>query len=174
MYGIDSVKFLYEDVLIPLNRHCYKGVIALLKIEQPDLIIGDHQLFAVPVAAKILGIPYATSVTAPAAIKIMNELPKVHEWQVNQIIDLQKELGFHEERSLATSDLLTLVLTSNYFFGEMDDLPSQYQFTGPVLTERRISCEFDWDKLKNKTNKKILVSIGTTFDHDHKKAFSRR
>lgn len=174
VYGIDSVKFLYEDVLIPLNRHCYKGVIALLKIEQPDLIIGDHQLFAVPVAAKILGIPYATSVTAPAAIKIMNELPKVHEWQVNQIIDLQKELGFHEERSLATSDLLTLVLTSNYFFGEMDDLPSQYQFTGPVLTERRISCEFDWDKLKNKNNKKILVSIGTTFDHDHKKAFFQK
>ncbi len=174
VYGIDSVKFLYEDVLIPLNRHCYKGVIALLKIEQPDLIIGDHQLFAVPVAAKILGIPYATSVTAPAAIKIMNELPKVHEWQVNQIIDLQKELGFHEEHSLATSDLLTLVLTSNYFFGEMDDLPSQYHFTGPVLTERRISCEFDWDKLKNKDNKKILVSIGTTFDHDHKKAFFQK
>lgn len=174
VYGIDSVKFLYEDVLIPLNRHCYKGVITLLKTYQPDLIIGDHQLFAVPVAAKILGIPYATSVTAPAAIKIMNELPKVHEWQVNQIIDLQKELGFHEERSLATSDLLTLVLTSNYFFGEMDDLPSQYQFTGPVLTERRISCEFDWDKLKNKTNKKILVSIGTTFDHDHKKAFFQK
>jgi hypothetical protein len=52
----------------------------------------------------------------------MNELPKVHEWEVNQIIDLQKELGFHEERSLATSDLLTLVLTSTYFFGEMEDL----------------------------------------------------
>lgn len=174
VYGIDSVKFLYEEVLTPLNRHCYKGVIALLKTYRPDLIIGDHQLFAVPVAAKILGIPYATSVTAPAAIKIMNELPKVHEWEVNQIISLQKELGFHEERSLATSDLLTLVLTSNYFFGEMDDLAPQYKFTGPVLTERRISCEFDWDRLKNAANKKILVSIGTTFDHDHKKAFFQK
>lgn len=174
VYGIDSVKFLYEEVLIPLNRHCYNGVIALLKIYQPDLVIGDHQLFAVPVAAKTLGIPYATSVTAPAAIKIMNELPKVHEWEVNQIIDLQKELGFQEERSLATSDLLTLVLTSGYFFGEMEDLPSQYQFTGPVLTERRVSCEFDWEKLKSKDNKKILVSIGTTFDHGHKKAFFQK
>lgn len=174
VYGIDSVKFLYEEVLIPLNRHCYNGVVALLKTYQPDLIIGDHQLFAAPVAAKTLGIPYATSVTAPAAIKIMNELPKVHEWEVNQILDLQKELGFQEERSLATSDLLTLVLTSNYFFGEMDDLPSQYQFTGPVLTERRVSCEFDWEKLKSKNNKKILVSIGTTFDHDHKKAFFQK
>ena len=174
VYGIDSVKFLYEEVLIPLNRHCYKGIVSLLKIYKPDLIIGDHQLFAAPVAAKTLEIPYATSVTAPAAIKIMNELPKVHEWEVNQIIDLQKELGFQEERSLATSDLLTLVLTSNYFFGEMEDLPSQYQFTGPVLTERRVSCEFDWEKLKSKDNKKILVSIGTTFDHDHKKAFFQK
>ncbi|SEH29633.1 glycosyltransferase [Chryseobacterium culicis] len=174
VYGIDSVKFLYEEVLIPLNRHCYKGIVSLLKIYKPDLIIGDHQLFAAPVAAKTLEIPYATSVTAPAAIKIMNELPKVHEWEVNQIIDLQKELGFPEERSLATSDLLTLVLTSNYFFGEMEDLPSQYQFTGPVLTERRVSCEFDWEKLKSKDNKKILVSIGTTFDHDHKKAFFQK
>lgn len=174
VYGIDSVKFLYEEVLTPLNRHCYKGVITLLKTYRPDLIIGDHQLFAVPVAAKILGIPYATSVTAPAAIKIMNELPKVHEWEVHQIISLQKELGFYEERSLATSDLLTLVLTSNYFFGEMDDLAPQYKFTGPVLTERRISCEFDWDRLKSAANKKILVSIGTTFDHDHKKAFFQK
>ncbi len=174
VYGIDSVKFLYEEVLIPLNRHCYNGIVALLKTYQPDLIIGDHQLFAAPIAAKALGIPCATSVTAPAAIKIMNELPKVHEWEVNQIIDLQKELGFHEERSLATSDLLTLVLTSTYFFGDMEDLPSQYKFTGPVLTERRISCEFDWDRLKNATNKKILVSIGTTFDHDHKKAFFQK
>ncbi|WP_312992872.1 glycosyltransferase [Chryseobacterium flavum] len=174
VYGIDSVKFLYEEVLIPLNRHCYPGIVALLKTYQPDLIIGDHQLFAAPVAAENLGIPYATSVTAPAAVKIMNELPKVHEWEVNQIIGLQKELGFHEERSLATSELLTLVLTSGYFFGEMEDLPSQYKFTGPVLTERRISCEFDWDRLKNASNKKILVSIGTTFDHDHKKAFFQK
>lgn len=174
VYGIDSVKFLYEEVLIPLNRHCYPGIVALLKTYQPDLIIGDHQLFAAPVAAENLGIPYATSVTAPAAVKIMNELPKVHEWEVNQIIGLQKELGFHEERSLATSELLTLVLTSGYFFGEMEDLPSQYKFTGPVLTERRISCEFDWDWLKNASNKKILVSIGTTFDHDHKKAFFQK
>jgi MGT family glycosyltransferase len=173
VYGIDSIKFLYDDVLIPLNRHCYNGIVALLETYQPDMVIGDHQLFAAAVAAKKLNLPYSTSVTAPAAVKMMDELPKVHEWQVNKIIELQKELGVTENRSLASSDLLTLVLTSKYFFGEMD-LPSNYQFTGPVLTERRISCEFDWDRLKSSTKKKILVSIGTTFDHDHKKAFFQK
>jgi len=173
VYGIDSIKFLYEDVLIPLNRHTYNGIIPLLKEYQPDLVIGDHQLFAASIAAKKLGLPYATTVTAPAAIKIMSELPKVHEWEEKQIIALQQELGVTENRALDCSDLLTLVLTSKYFFGEMD-LTSNYQFTGPVLTERRISCEFDWGKFNANSNKKILVSIGTTFDHEHKKAFFQK
>lgn len=173
VYGIDSIKFLYEEVLIPLNRHCYNGIVTLLKAFKPDLVITDHQLFAGPIAAKALGIPYCTSVTAPAAIKIMNELPKVHEWEVNQIVALQQELGITENHSLACSDLLTLVLTSKYFFGTMD-LPSNYQFTGPVLTQRRISCAFDWEAFKKDTNRKILVSIGTTFDHDHKRSFFQK
>ncbi|UMQ42240.1 hypothetical protein MKS83_00810 [Chryseobacterium sp. Y16C] len=173
VYGIDSIKFLYEDVLIPLNRHCYNGIIPLLKEYQPDLVIGDHQLFAASIAAKKLGLPYATTVTAPAAIKIMSELPKVHEWEEKQIIALQQELGVEENRALDCSDLLTLVLTSQYFFGEMD-LESNYQFTGPVLTERRISSEFDWEKFNSNLRKKILVSIGTTFDHEHKKAFFQK
>ncbi|WP_449397843.1 hypothetical protein [Chryseobacterium wanjuense] len=155
VYGIDSIKFLYEDVLIPLNRHCYNGIVRLLKQYQPDLVIGDHQLFAASIAAKKLGLPYSTTVTAPAAIKIMSELPKVHEWEEKQIIALQKELGIEENRALDCSDLLTLVLTSRYFFGEMD-LPTNFQFTGPVLTERRISCEFDWE-IFNKTSKKKFL-----------------
>ncbi|MFP7655479.1 glycosyltransferase [Chryseobacterium proteolyticum] len=173
VYGIDSIKFLYDDVLIPLNRHCYNGIVHLLDSYKPDLVIGDHQLFAAAIAAKKLNLPYSTTVTAPAAIKIMDELPKVHEWEVNKIIELQKELGIMEDHSLASSDLLAMVLTSRYFFGEME-LPSNYQFTGPVLTERRISCEFDWERFNSSTQKKILVSIGTTFDHDHKKAFFQK
>jgi len=173
VYGIDSIKFLYEDVLIPLNRHCYNGIIPLLKEYQPDLVIGDHQLFAASIAAKKLGLPYATTVTAPAAIKIMSELPKVHEWEEKQIIALQQELGIEENRALDCSDLLTLVLTSQYFFGEME-LEFNFQFTGPVLTERRVSSDFDWEKFNSNSRKKILVSIGTTFDHEHKKAFFQK
>ncbi|WP_202703208.1 glycosyltransferase [Flavobacterium sp. UGB4466] len=173
VYGIDSIKFLYEEVLIPLNRHCYNGIVKLLEAYEPDLVIGDHQLFAAAIAAKKVNRPYATSVTAPAAIKIISELPKVHEWEVNQILALQEELGVKENQSLACSDLLTLVLTSQYFFGEMD-LNSNYQFTGPVVTERRISSTFDWERLKSNPRKKILVSIGTTFDHEHKKAFFQK
>ncbi len=170
VYGIDSVKFLYQEVLTPLNRYCYPGILNLLKTYEPDLVIGDQQLFAASIAAKKLTLPYATSVTAPAAIKIINELPKVHQWEENQIIDLQKELGISEERSLACSDLLTLVLTSKLFFGEMA-LPASHKLVGPVISERRATCAFDWDRFNSGKGKKILVSIGTTFDHAHKKTF---
>jgi MGT family glycosyltransferase len=172
VYGIDSIKFLYEEVLIPLNRHSYEGICSLLDQYQPDLVITDHQMFAGAIAALQKKIPYATSVTAPAALKVMDELPKIHEWENSQIISLQKELGLDLEQSVACSDLLTLVLTSKAFFGEME-LPSAYRFTGPVIHKRTGNApEFDWNRLeKAKAQRKILVSIGTTFDHEHKKAF---
>lgn len=171
VYGIDSVKFLYEEVLIPLNKHSYDGIIHLLNQFQPDLVITDHQMFAGAVAAKRLVIPYTTSVTAPAAIKVMDELPKVHEWELNQIIGMQKELGLAGEESIACSDLMTMVLTSKAFFGEMT-LPDHYRFVGPVIHKRVDQISFDWKKLEQGKGKpKLLVSIGTTFDHEHKKSF---
>lgn len=171
VYGIDSIKFLYEEVLIPLNRHSYEGIVGLLDLYQPDLVITDHQMFAGAIAAVNNNIPYATSVTAPAAIKVMDELPKVHEWEVNQIVTLQTELGVEGETSIACSDLLTMVLTSREFFGEMK-LPKQYKFTGPVINKRAAVSDFDWLRLEGfGTQPRLLVSIGTTFDHEHKKNF---
>jgi len=170
VYGIDSIKFLYEEVLIPLNRHSYEGIFSLLESYRPDLVISDHQMFAGAVAAVNKGIPYATSVTAPAAIKVMDELPKVHEWEVSQIVGLQKELGIARESSIACSDQLTMVLTSKAFFGEMD-LPEHYRFVGPVIHKRTGTAAFDWERLDAKAWPKILISIGTTFDHEHKKSF---
>lgn len=170
VYGIDSIKFLYEEVLIPLNRHSYEGIVNWLDQFKPDLVISDHQMFAGAVAARQQNIPYATSVTAPAAIKVMDELPKVHEWEVRQIVNLQKALGLDGERSLACSDLLTMVLTSKAFFGEME-LPSSHHFVGPVIHQRKEAVPFDWELFRKKDEPKILVSIGTTFDHEHKKGF---
>lgn len=171
VYGIDSIKFLYEEVLIPLNRHSYEGIAGWLDRFKPDLVITDHQMFAGAIAASNKGYSYATSVTAPAAIKVMDELPKVHEWEMNQVIALQKEFGIEREAAIACSEELTMVLTSSEFFGEME-LPEHYRFVGPVIHQRTEQPDFDWQKLESiPGNKKILVSIGTTFDHEHKKSF---
>ncbi|GGH49220.1 glycosyl transferase [Dyadobacter endophyticus] len=170
VYGIESIKFLYEEVLVPLNRYMFDGMMQILQSWQPDVVINDHQVFAGGMAAHLLDIPYATSVTAPAAVKMMEDLPKIHEWEVKQIIGLQRELGIEGEKSLATSELLTLVFTSREFFGEME-LPDHYRFPGPVIANRVADISFDWAKLKSQTVPKILISIGTTFDHQFKKDF---
>jgi len=170
VYGIDSIKFLYEEVLIPLNRHSYDGIASLLDQYQPDLVITDHQMFAGAIAATNKNYPYVTSVTAPAAIKVMDELPKVHEWEVNQIVALQKEFGIHESGSIACSTLATLVFTSREFFGEME-LPEHFKFIGPVFNHRKTVVPFNWEAFHATKPSKILVSIGTTFDHGHKKSF---
>ncbi|MCX2479472.1 glycosyltransferase [Pedobacter sp. MC2016-15] len=171
VYGVDSIKFLYEEVLIPLNRHCYRGISEWLREYKPDLVITDHELFAGAIAAVQLGIPYVTSVTAPAAIQIMDELPKVYEWEQNQIVALQKELGLRAEKSIASSDLLNLVFTSQEFFGK-PKMPEHYKFVGPVIYKREGTTGFDWQRFHEITDRpRILVSIGTTFNHEHKKAF---
>lgn len=169
--GIESIKFLYEEVLIPLNRFMYDGIVSILHRYQPDVIIHDHQLFAGAIAAWQLKIPYATSVTAPAAIKMMEDLPGIHEWEIRQIVGLQQELGIPGDASVATSDALTLVYTSKTFFGDMS-LPEHYKFVGPVILNRQSQHSFDWERFRQLgKHPRILVSIGTTFDHSYKKEF---
>ncbi|ACU58943.1 glycosyltransferase [Chitinophaga pinensis] len=169
--GIESIKFLYEDVLIPLNRFMYDGIVSILQRFQPDVIIHDHQLFAGAIAAYQLEIPYATSVTAPAAIKMMEDLPGIHEWEIRQIVGLQQELGIPGDTSVATSEALTLVYTSKAFFGDMA-LPDHYKFVGPVILNRQSLHPFDWERFRQLVKQpRVLVSIGTTFDHSYKKDF---
>lgn len=170
VYGIDSIKFLYEDVLIPLNRYMYTGIRELLQQFAADIVVTDHQLFAGAVAARQLQIPYATSVTAPAAINVMEDLPGVHEWEEKQVVALQQELGWPGDRSLDCSDALTLVFTSQLFFGTMQ-LPPHFRFVGPVIQHRKTVAGFNWERFHRTPYPRILVSIGTTFDHAHKQAF---
>lgn len=169
--GIESIKFLYEEVLIPLNRFMYAGINRILDSFNPDAVINDHQLFAGAIAAYNRNLPYATSVTAPAAIKMVEDLPGVHDWEVKQIVGLQQELGIAGDAPIVLSDKLTLVYTSKDFFGHMDT-PDHYKFIGPVFNNRHIVPPFNWEKLSQRgIQPRVLVSIGTTFDHAYKKEF---
>lgn len=169
--GIESIKFLYEEVLIPLNRFMFEGIVTLLDTFRPDVVINDHQLFSGAIAANKKQIPYATSVTAPAAVKMMEDLPGVHEWEIRQIVALQQELGIPGDNAIVCSEALTMIFTSKDFFGEMS-LPAGYKFIGPVIQHRSTVTSFSWEKLG--TDPRILVSIGTTFDHTYKKEFFQK
>ncbi len=174
VYGIDSLKFLYDEVLIPMNSYMLEGIEEIINKSVPDVIITDHQIFAGAVTALKKNIPYATSVTAPASIKVNPFFPKIHEWEGEQIIAFQKKMGIPGEERLDCSSLLTLVYTSKTFFGNTD-LPPNYKFIGPVLTSRPKNIDFNWEKLKTPDNRpNVLVTIGTTFDHSQKQQFFKK
>jgi len=171
VYGIDSLKFLYEDVLIPMNEGMLEGIEKYIDAYSPDILINDHQIFAGAVAAIRKDIPYATSVTAPAAIKKNEALPMVYEWEEEQVINFQKKAGVNSDIRLDCSPLLTLVYTSAKFFGDYP-LPANYKFIGPVIKRPDNNIDFAWERFRCMPDyPKVLVSIGTTFDHTLKQQF---
>ncbi len=174
VYGIDSLKFLYDEVLNPMNTFMFEGIEELLNDFTPDVIITDHQVFAGATAAYKNNIPYATSVTAPASIKANPAFPKIYEWEGEQVVSFQKKMGVPGETRLDCSSRLTLVYTSELFFG-VNNLSSNYKFIGPTMTSRPQDIPFNWEKLKAMGDcPKILVSIGTTFDHSQKLQFFKK
>lgn len=172
--GIESLKILYEVDLIPLNQFMLEGIMRHLAGYRPDVVIYDCQLFAGAVAAAKLGIPYVASVTAPASIKTFDALPKLHEWENNQIIDFQKQNGISGEVRLENNAALVLVYTSRLLFGKKE-LPPVYQFVGPVIKDRPNRFDFDWKHFEAMTGRPcILVSIGTTFEDEEKLPFFQK
>ncbi len=172
VYGVESIKFLYDDVLIPLNRYMYDSILHWLDVFEPDVVINDHELFAGAMAAVKRGIPYATAVTAPAAVRAMDDLPKVKEWGDQKIMALQQSLGLDADHPIQCSDIMTLVFTSETFFGDTALLSPAYRFPGPVIQHRPVAVPFEWERFYHMgAPHKVLVSIGTTFDHTYKKEF---
>jgi MGT family glycosyltransferase len=159
-FGMESLVNLYENILLPLNRYMHAGISKLIDAVLPDIIITDHQAFAGAICAYKKNIPYVTFVTAPAAVIQSRHFPKVIEWESKQIIKLQKEFGIESDRTIACSDLLTVVFSSREFIGDFE-FPEHYRLVGPVLENRSRSGTFDWEKLKKSTFPKVLISIGS-------------
>lgn len=173
-YGLESLKYLYEEMIIPLNQFLFDYLVKLLTEYKPDLIINDLQMISGSLAAIKLGIPYATSIATPASIKPIEALPMLHEWENKQIIDFQKRNGFLDEKRLDCSNLLNLVYTSRLIFGNME-LDPTFVFVGSVLKKRQQKIDFDWDRFNEMPySKRILVSIGTTFNHEQKITFFQK
>jgi len=170
--GLESLKSLYEDILTPLNQYMLDGILLYLSEFRPDVLIYDHQLYAGAVAAVKLNIPYAASVTAQTSIKSFNPMPKLSEWDDEQVVGFQQRNGISGSGRLDESASILLVYTSKLFFGSGDELPPNYQFVGPVIKDRPTNYDFDWERFESRKHRKcILVSIGTIFDNEEMQSF---
>jgi UDP:flavonoid glycosyltransferase YjiC (YdhE family) len=64
--GLDAVRFLWEDFLVPLGHAMMPGVENAIARFHPDAVVADQFALAAPVAARHREIPWATSAVSPA------------------------------------------------------------------------------------------------------------
>ncbi len=134
-FGMESLYRLYENDLIPLNKHLYEPTKELFCKESFDAVITDHQAFVGAILAYEFNLPCITSVTAPAAIDQSESFPEVINYEKSQIVKLQEHFGIDLNYPLVCSSALTIIYSSEFFL-QSYNFPESYMFVGPSLGGR--------------------------------------
>lgn len=158
--GLESLQFLWEQMLLPLARGTFPRLLDIMTTYAPDVVIADHQALAGAFAARRLGVRFATFCTTSASIvDPLADLPKVKEWIDLEIARLERDAGLEPLPSPDTSPHLVVVFSTETLVGEDHLWPEHFRFVGPSIQDRPDSTPFPWSELKDRP--RIFVSLGT-------------
>jgi MGT family glycosyltransferase len=158
MRGLDALRFLWEDFLVPFGRAMMPGVEQALDRFHPDVVLSDQAVLAAPVAARHREIPWATSASSPAEFtRPLAGLPEVEEEIRDHIGDFQLDHGIEDLLDLRFSDHLTLVFATSALVGDTSVFPDHFAFVGPTAT-RSAPCTFPWEWLDGRSA--VLATLG--------------
>ena len=158
-----------EGTAIPFAKIMIKGVERQIQKFAPDVLVNDCLALAGGLAAYKHNIPYATTIPVPPNVMgNPDTMPKVVDWHLNKIKDLQHSVGIKTEKNVVHSEKLNIIFTSKEFAG-LKDVPESAKFVGPVQGLPQ-TIPFDWDLLKNSRKPIIYVTIGTLL-YDIRKAY---
>lgn len=163
--GAAALKFLWEDVLVPLAGYMVPGLTAVVGSWRPDVIVADQQALAGAIVASEAGLPWATSATTSAQLtNPLDALPLVKQWLDDRLVALQVDAGVSPSvaatRDLTMSPDLVIAFTTAALVGPAG-LPPQVRFVGPAATDRaEDTSTFPWSHLDS-ASPGVLVSLGT-------------
>lgn len=167
--GLRSVKFFYEEILVPLARAMLPKVERVVELWQPDVLLVDQQALAGAFAARRAKLPWVSSCsTSASVVEPLAEFPKIIGWRDDLLADLQREVGLKVKRRPGLSKKGVVVFSSAKLVGE--ELPRRTHCVGPVTTDRP-PVPFDFDVLDPDVPT-VLVSLGT-ISGDRGQAFYR-
>lgn len=169
--GLDALKFLWDEGLVPLARAMRPEVDAAIKAFEPDVLIVDQQALAGALAARHHGLPWVTSATT--TVELVDPLqthPKLQEW-VRSRMDLLTEPD-EDVGDLRFSDRLVLVFSTEKLVGSELRFPEHYAFVGPSIPQRPPALDFPWEWFDDRY-RHVLVSLGTV-THEGGRDFLRR
>ena len=163
--GASALKFLWEVVLLPLNRAMADGVRAAIRSYEPDVVVVDQQAFVGGIVAGTEGIPWATSATTSAELTDpLADTPKIDAWVRESLVQIQVEQGVPAERAAELdprfSPHLVVAFTTEALTGPLDGMAAPCAFVGPAISDRADATPFPWDWLVP-DRPLVLVSLGT-------------
>jgi UDP:flavonoid glycosyltransferase YjiC (YdhE family) len=157
--GLESVKFLYENVLVPLARTMIPGVEKAIDEFCPRVIVSDQQAFAGSIVARRRKAAWASFVTTSAGIlDPYGGVPKVREWIEARMTELFRENGLSGGTVIDVSPMLVLVLSTLDLVGPVT-LPPNCYFVGPSISDRPAQDSLSEEWLAQ--TPRVLVTLGT-------------
>jgi MGT family glycosyltransferase len=170
--GLESLQFLWQDVLLPLARGMEPGVREAIRRFEADVVAVDHQALGGAFAARKLGVKWASLCTTSASVlDPIADLPKVKAWVAHAIADAERASGLEPAAIPDLSPHLVLVFTSRAMVGEELAWPAHYRFVGPSINDRPDATPFPWDRLRADAPR-VFISLGTV-SNDAGDAFYR-
>jgi MGT family glycosyltransferase len=161
--GAAALKFLWEEVLIPLAHAMLPGVREVVDFYAPDALCVDRETFAGAVVARGRNLPWATSATTSLDRKeSIGDLHKIYAWTEERLAELQRQAGLEPVPMVEESPHLVIVFTTLELMGGENPAPGIYHFVGPSFRYRQSASEpddFPWDRLRDVP--RVLVSLGT-------------
>lgn len=157
--GLESVQFLWQDFLVPLARQMRPAVEQVIRAYRPDVIVADQQAIGGALAARRLGVPWATLCTTTAAlVEPLAGFPKVKAWIDGQLVALQDQAELPAVENADLSPSRVIVLSTRELAGNAP-VPPQVAWVGPAFSGRPDETPFPWDALPPAP--RVLVSLGT-------------
>jgi len=161
--GLAGLKFLWEEVLIPLARAMHAGVERVVLAGRPDVLVVDQQALAGALVARAQDLPWVTFATTSADRReSLGDLPRVFEWTEDCLTELQRDLGVEPVREPENSPHLVIVFSTAAMVGDTGRFSSAHRFVGPAFGGRGQGTEepeFPWEDLAE--SPRVLVSLGT-------------
>src|SRR5258708_11751871 len=158
--GLESLQFLWQDMLLPLAQSMLPRLLDAMTRYEPDVVVADHQAIAGVLAARRIGVRFATFCTTSASIvDPVEDLPKVKRWIESHVARLEKEAGLPPSPSPDTSPHLVVVFSTEALVGQDRAWPEHFRFVGPSIQDRPDRTPFPWEALADKP--RVFVSLGT-------------
>lgn len=152
--GFPAMKFLWEEVLVPLARSMAPAVRDAVATFRPDMLVVDQQALAGAKVAQQAGLPWVTAATMSGELADpLARLPKVQQW----LRELLADFGAGDPRF---SPHLVLAFTTKALVGAGADIGVPVRYVGPVTRPRNSTTGFPWSWL-DPTRPLVYVSLGT-------------